>query len=89
MDASNGNIVAAIPIGDECDAVGFDKKLKIVYSSNGDGARLAIIQEQSPDKFEVIQNLGKLKMGQEHICCRPDNPQSLFTNRRIRSKEIR
>lgn len=61
MDATNGNIVSTIPIGDECDAVGFDKKLKTVYSSNGDGT-LTIIQEQTPDKFVVIQNL-KTKKG--------------------------
>ncbi len=61
MDATNGNVVTSLPIGDECDAVGFDKKLKIVYSSNGDGT-LTIIQEQSPNKFEVIQNL-KTKKG--------------------------
>ena len=28
MNARNGNIVSSLPIGDECDAVGFDVKLK-------------------------------------------------------------
>jgi YVTN family beta-propeller protein len=56
MNAENGNVVTSVPIGDECDAVGFDKELKTIYSSNGDGT-LTIIQEQSPDKFQVIQNL--------------------------------
>jgi DNA-binding beta-propeller fold protein YncE len=56
MNAENGNVVTSVPIGDECDAVGFDKKLMTVYSSNGDGT-LTIIHEQSPEKFTVIQNL--------------------------------
>jgi DNA-binding beta-propeller fold protein YncE len=65
MDATNGNVVISLPIGDECDAVGFDKRLKIVYSSNGDGT-LTIIQEQSPNKFEVIQNLKTKKGARTH-----------------------
>ena len=56
MNAVNGKVVTSLPIGDECDAVGFDSKLKIIYSSNGDGT-LTIIKELSPDKFTVIQNL--------------------------------
>src|SRR3984893_4028768 len=56
MNALNGKIVTSLPIGDECDAVGFDSKLKIIYSSNGDGT-LTIIKELSPDKFTVSQNL--------------------------------
>lgn len=61
MNAENGNVVTSVPIGDECDAVGFDKELKTIYSSNGDGT-LTIIQEQSSDKFQVLQNL-KTKKG--------------------------
>ncbi|WP_259067251.1 YncE family protein [Mucilaginibacter sp. X4EP1] len=60
MDATNGKVVASLPIGDECDAVGFDKKLKTVYSSNGDGT-LTIIKELPDDKFTVVQNLKTLK----------------------------
>jgi DNA-binding beta-propeller fold protein YncE len=61
MDAITGKVVSSLPIGDECDAVGFDKKLKRVYSSNGDGT-LTVIEEKSPETFEVIQNL-KTKTG--------------------------
>jgi YVTN family beta-propeller protein len=56
MDATNGKIVSSLPIGDECDAVGFDKKLKTVYSSNGDGT-LTIIKEWSAGKFTVEEIL--------------------------------
>jgi DNA-binding beta-propeller fold protein YncE len=56
MDANNGKIVTSLPIGNGCDAVGFDVKLKTVYSSNGDGT-LTIVKEESPDKFTVAENL--------------------------------
>jgi DNA-binding beta-propeller fold protein YncE len=56
MNARSGEVVASLPIDDECDAVGFDVKLKTVYSSNGEGT-LTIIKEVSPDKFEVAQVL--------------------------------
>jgi DNA-binding beta-propeller fold protein YncE len=61
MDATNGKVVTTLPIGDECDAVGFDKKLRTVYSSNGDGT-LTIIKELSANKFKVAENL-KTKEG--------------------------
>jgi DNA-binding beta-propeller fold protein YncE len=56
MDATNGKIVTTLPIDDECDAVGFDVKLKTVYSSNGEGT-LTIIKEITPDQFTVAQVL--------------------------------
>jgi DNA-binding beta-propeller fold protein YncE len=61
MDARNGKVITTLPIGDECDAVGFDKKLHIVYSSNGDGT-LTIIKESSGQEFSVVKNL-KTKEG--------------------------
>jgi len=56
MDATNGKIVTTLPIDDECDAVGFDIKLKTVFSSNGEGT-LTIIKEIAPDQFTVAQVL--------------------------------
>jgi DNA-binding beta-propeller fold protein YncE len=56
MDATNGKVITTLPIDDECDAVGFDVKLKTVYSSNGEGT-LTVIKELSPDKFVVAQVL--------------------------------
>jgi len=61
MNALNGKVVTTLPIGDECDAVGFDKKLRTIYSSNGEGT-LTIIKELNADKFIVAQNL-KTKEG--------------------------
>jgi len=56
MDATDGKVVTTLPIGDGCDAVGFDHTLQTVYSSNGDGT-LTIIKEHSPNEFAVIENL--------------------------------
>lgn len=61
MNAKTGKIVTTLPIGDGSDAIGFDKELKIVYSTNGEGT-LTVIQEEAPDKFKVIQSL-KTKEG--------------------------
>jgi len=61
MDAKSGKLVTSLPIGDECDAVGFDSGLSTIYSSNGDGT-LTIIKEQVSNKFSVVQNL-KTKEG--------------------------
>ncbi|MDN3656752.1 YncE family protein [Ferruginibacter paludis] len=56
MNAENGKIITRLPIGDGCDAVGFDGELKTVYSSNGEGT-LTIINELPGDKFVVKENL--------------------------------
>jgi DNA-binding beta-propeller fold protein YncE len=56
MDATNGNIVATLPIGKGCDGTGFDPELKLVFASCGEGV-LTVIKEESADKFEVIDNV--------------------------------
>lgn len=61
MSARTGKIIAKLPIGDGSDAIGFDKKLKMIYSSNGEGTMTAI-REITPTKFVVVQNL-KTKKG--------------------------
>lgn len=55
-DAKTGTIVTTVPIGDHADAAAFDTARKRAYSSNGDGT-LTVIQEQSRDKFAVIENV--------------------------------
>jgi len=56
MDATNGNVVATLPIGRGCDGVGFDKRLKLVFASCGEGV-LTVIKEESPGTFTVIDNV--------------------------------
>lgn len=56
MDADNGKILASLPIGAGVDGVAFDPKTKTVFTSNGDGT-LTVIREDTPDKYQVIQNV--------------------------------
>ena len=65
MDATNGKVISHLPIGGESDAIGFDRKLKTVYSSNGEGT-LTVIKEISPDKF-IVADVLKTKKGARTI----------------------
>jgi hypothetical protein len=56
INARNGKVITTLPIGEGCDAVGFDKKLKTVFSSNGEGT-LTVIKEISAGKFVVAENV--------------------------------
>ena len=56
LDATNGSVVAKVPIGDGCDGVGFDPGTKRVYSTNGEGT-LTVIQEKSASEFTVLANV--------------------------------
>jgi DNA-binding beta-propeller fold protein YncE len=56
INARTGKVITTLPIGDGCDAVGFDKKLKYVFSSNGEGT-LTVIKEESAGKFIVAENV--------------------------------
>lgn len=55
MNADNGKVIAALPIGKGTDAAAFDPESKLAFSSNGDGT-LTVIHEDSPDKFSVVEN---------------------------------
>ena len=56
MDATNGTVVAKLPIGNGCDGVGFDEGLKLVFASCGEGV-LTVIREASASSFSVIGNV--------------------------------
>jgi len=56
MDTTNGKIITTLPIGDGTDAAAFDAEKKLVFTSNGEGS-ITVIQEQSPDKFAVIDTV--------------------------------
>jgi DNA-binding beta-propeller fold protein YncE len=56
MDATNGNVVATLPIGNGCDGVGFDNGLKLVFASCGEG-KLTVIKEESASTFNVMDNV--------------------------------
>ncbi|MEP6512232.1 MAG: YncE family protein [Parafilimonas sp.] len=56
VDATNGNIVDKITIGDGCDGTAFDPQLNYVFASNG-GGTLTVIKEEAENKFKVLENV--------------------------------
>jgi DNA-binding beta-propeller fold protein YncE len=56
LDADSGKVLATPKIGKGSDACVFDPETKLAFSSNRDGT-LTVVQEQSPDKFEVVANV--------------------------------
>ena len=60
LDALSGKVITTLPIGDGCDGATFDPELKRAYSSNGEGT-MTVVQEISPDKFTVLENVPTLQ----------------------------
>lgn len=53
VDASNGHLVATLPIGEGPDAVVFDDRTAMIYSSNGESGTITAIHEDDPDHYSV------------------------------------
>lgn len=53
VNATNGKVVASLPIGDGCDGVAFDEETKNIYTSNGEGT-MSVFNEKSADKVEAV-----------------------------------
>lgn len=51
VDSQNGRIVATVPIGAGSDAVVFDPKRKLFFSSNGVDGTISVIQANDPNKY--------------------------------------
>ncbi len=60
LDATSGKIVTSLPIGGGVDATGYDAGTHLAFSSNGDGT-LTVVQEESADKFSVLENVATQK----------------------------
>jgi YVTN family beta-propeller protein len=56
IDATNGNIIDKITIGDGCDGVAFDATTKTIYTANGEGT-ITVIQEENAAKFSLVENI--------------------------------
>jgi DNA-binding beta-propeller fold protein YncE len=59
-DADSGAVITTVPIGDGVDANAYDPETHLVFASNGEGT-LTVIRQNSPDKYEVLQNLATKK----------------------------
>jgi DNA-binding beta-propeller fold protein YncE len=55
-DADNHKALATVQIGTGSDGVVYDPDTHLVISSNGEGT-LTVVQQKSPDKYEVVQTL--------------------------------
>jgi hypothetical protein len=60
LNAADGKILDALPIGAGTDGAAFNPKTREAFSSQGDGT-LTVIQEKSPTSFVVAQNLETMK----------------------------
>jgi YVTN family beta-propeller protein len=56
MDATNGKVVATVPIGEGVDANAFDPETQLAFASCGDGT-VTIAHEDSPERLTVVQTL--------------------------------
>ena len=57
LDATNGHIIATVPIGEGDDAVTFDPVASLVFSSNGDDGTVTVIHQDSPDAYSVVETV--------------------------------
>ncbi|HEY4265364.1 MAG TPA: hypothetical protein VGM72_08600 [Micropepsaceae bacterium] len=57
MDSTNGKIVTTLPIGNGTDAAAFDAEKRLIFTSNGGDGTITVVQEESPDKFAVVDTV--------------------------------
>lgn len=55
-DATSGKQVALVPIGEHPDAAAYDKKRRLVYSSNGEGT-LSVIHQDSANHYSAAETV--------------------------------
>ena len=56
MDATNGKIVATVPIGEGCDGAAFDPASKLIFTSNGSGT-VSVVKEVSANEFKLVETV--------------------------------
>lgn len=52
LDATNGKIMARLPIGGGCDGIAFDNSSKEIFTANGAGT-MTVIKEKSANSYSV------------------------------------
>jgi DNA-binding beta-propeller fold protein YncE len=73
-DADTGATVATLPIGARPDAVAFDPKRKLLFSSNGDGT-LSVTEERDANTFVSIESVAT-KVGARTMAVDPESGRS-------------
>ena len=57
LDSQGGQIIATVPIGKGSDAVAFDPKRKLVFSSNGKDGTLSVIQQKDAKTYVPLTSI--------------------------------
>jgi YVTN family beta-propeller protein len=57
LDSRNGHIVGTVPIGKGSDAVAFDAKRKLVFSSNGKDGNISVIDAKDPQSYAALGSI--------------------------------
>lgn len=57
LDARSGRRVASVPIGDGPDAVAYDARRGLVYSSNGESGTLTVVSQDDANHYRVLANV--------------------------------
>ncbi len=60
VDADSGRNIQKLAIGNGVDAVAYDKKAGVVFTSNGEG-NISVIQQDGPDKYTSFANVATQK----------------------------
>ncbi len=56
VDADSGKVITTVPTGAGTDAAGFDPGTKLAFASNGRDATLTVVQQESADRYSVLEN---------------------------------
>jgi hypothetical protein len=59
LDADGGKILQTLPIGVHIDAVAYDPSTKLIFNANR--SSVTVIHQDSPDRYNVAQNLETLQ----------------------------
>lgn len=84
VDASNGNVIKKLPIGEGCDGVAFDAKKKLAFSSNGIGT-ITVVKEENANTF-VVQETIKTQKGARTIALNKTTNQLYLSTADFESK---
>jgi DNA-binding beta-propeller fold protein YncE len=87
FDLSRHRLITTIPVGNRPDSVAFDPLLRRIYTA-GVGGKLTVIQQNSPDSYQVLENIST-HYGAHTLTVDPETHKvyvayaSLLTNPRI------
>lgn len=66
MDATNGKIVASVPIGEGCDGAAFDPASKLIFNSNGSGT-VSIVKAISSNEYKLLETIQTKRGGKNYF----------------------